>query len=308
MSPLMMAPPWRRSDLRRAALGAVALLFAASSAACNRTPAGATAVESVAVSEANLAANPELGLSPDRAQLALQGALEGSGKFALGARSGGRIRLEVDHARRLVGGEREAAEVMVWLELSPEGDGERMLAEGLGRKNTGEGAGSELRAAAFEGALRLAVSEAALALAYQIEARKKPDTELVRDLSAPDPRLRDYAVRALADRRNPVAVPSLIARLNDESPGVVIRSIGALVAIGDRRAVRPLIELSRRRSPQVVSQILYALGSLGGAEAESFLYTLESGAAEEEVRRAAAEAFADLRRKQTEAAQRSVVP
>ena len=297
------------SNVAGAALGAVALLSGlAAGVGCHRSPAGATAVESVVVSEANLAANPELGLSPDRAQLSLQGALEGSGKFSLGSRAGGRIRLEVDHARRLVGGEREAAEVMVWLELSPEGDGERMLAEGIGRKSTGEGVGADLRAAAFEGALRAAVTEAALALAYQIEARKKPDLELVRDLSAPDVRLRDYAVRALADRRNPVAVPSLIARLGDESPSVVIRSIGALVAIGDRRAVRPLIELSRKRSPQVVSQILYALGSLGGAEAESFLYTLESGAAEEEVRRAAAEAFADLRRKQTEAAQRSVVP
>jgi HEAT repeat protein len=103
-------------------------------------------------------------------------------------------------------------------------------------------------------------------------------------------------------------VPSLIARLNDDKQVVVLRAIGALVAIGDRRAVRPLIELTRKRPPQIVSQILYALGSLGGPEAESFLYTLESGAAEEEVRRAAAEAFADLRRKQTEAAHRTVVP
>ena len=32
----------------------------------------------------------------------------------------------------------------------------------------------------------------------------------------------------------------------------------------------PLIELTRKRPPQIVSQILYALGSLGGAEGKSF--------------------------------------
>lgn len=301
--------PRVRAASQRPAKAACAALAAVLCAACTRAPTGATALGSVQVNEANLAANPDLGLSPDRAQLVLQGALEGSGKFALRSR-GLRLRLDVEHARRVFapGSEREAAEVLVSLELLPEGEGDRLLAEGLGRKLISDGSGSEPRAAAFESALRTAVGDASLALAYQLEARKKTDVELIHDLSAAEPKLRDHAVRVLADRRNPAAVPSLIARLADESPVVVLRAIGALVAIGDRRAVRPLIELTRKRPPQIVSQILYALGSLGGAEAESFLYTLESGAAEEEVRRAAAEAFADLRRKQTEAAQRSVVP
>jgi hypothetical protein len=289
---------------RPVALIAVALALSAS---CTRLPSGATAVEAVQVSEANLAAHPELGLAADRAQLAVQGALESSGKFALRPR-GARIRVEVEHARRLPGpADRDQAEVMVSLELQADADGDRLLAEGLGRQ-LGDAEG-ELRVTAFEGALRGAVKDASLALAYQLDARKKSDAELIADLAANDPRVRDHAVRVLADRRNPAAVPNLVARLNDESPVVVLRAIGALVAIGDRRAVRPLIELTRKRPPQIVAQILYALGSLGGAEAESFLYTLESGAAEEEVRRAAAEAFADLHRKQSDAPQqRTVVP
>ena len=46
--------------------------------------------------------------------------------------------------------------------------------------------------------------------------------------------------------------------------GVALRAVGALVAIGDRRAVEPLIEMTRKRPPQLVAQVLYALASLGG--------------------------------------------
>jgi len=77
--------------------------------------------------------------------------------------------------------------------------------------------------------------------------------------------------------------------------------VGALVAIGDRRAVEPLIEMTRKRPPQLVAQVLYALASLGGPTAEAFLYTLESGAPDDEVRHAATDALAELRRKREEA-------
>jgi hypothetical protein len=283
----------------------LALLTLALFAGCSRLPGGAP-VEALTVSEANLAGNPELGLSSEQAQRAAVAGLEGTRKFSLQKR-GARVRLEVEHARRLPAPApaREQAEVMVSLELLPDGEGERLLSEGLARRPMGEGTlDAEAREAAFGAALEGAVGEAALALNYQLEARKKPDAELIVDLGSTDARLRDYAVRVLADRRNPAAVPSLILRLSDDSPLIVQRAIGALVTIGDRRAVRPLIELSRKKPPQIVAQILYGLGSLGGAEAESFLYTLESGASDEEVRRAAAEAFADLRRKQSEAAAR----
>jgi hypothetical protein len=186
------------------------------------------------------------------------------------------------------------------------GESERLVAEGFGRRPTGAesaaGADPEARQAAFEEALAAAIHESALALSWQLEARRKTDAALLADLEAQDPRLRDYAVRALAERRNPAAVPQLLARLEDESPEVVRRAMGALVAIGDPRAVQPLIDLTRKRPPQFVAEVLYALGSVGGPEAEAFLFTLESGAAEEEVRRAATEALGELRRRREETA------
>src|SRR5207253_2219317 len=97
--------------------------------------------------------------------------------------------------------------------------------------------------------------------------RRRTDDELPRGLADVDSRVRDYAIRALADRRSPAVVPQLIARLEDDNPAVALRAVGALVAIGDRRAVEPLIEMTRKRPPQLVAQVLYALASLGGPTA-----------------------------------------
>ncbi|HYQ81891.1 MAG TPA: HEAT repeat domain-containing protein, partial [Anaeromyxobacteraceae bacterium] len=151
-----------------------------------------------------------------------------------------------------------------------------------------------------EAALRRAVSGAAAkvaaALALGMTESRKPDAEVIRDLDSGDPRLRDYAVRVLADRRNPAAVPRLVLRLKDPDPDVVDRAVGALGQIRDPRAVVPLIELTYRREPPFVAQLARIIGDIGGPEAEAFLATLASGHADPSVRRAAREALDDLRR------------
>jgi len=278
--------------------------------ACNRVPAGAVPIGSLAVSDANLAGNPELGVAAEGARRELQRAIEATGKFVLRADAPARVRLVVDAARRvspLSANAPEIASVELTLELtSPSGQGEieKTLSEGAGRVPTEAETSTdpEARLSAFRSAFRAALDDASRGLVWQVEARKKTDRELAQDLTAEDPRLRDYAIRALADRRNPAVVPQLLNRLSDENPVVALRAVGALVAIGDRRAVDPLIEMTRRTRPQVTAQILYALAALGGPTAEAYLYTLESGAPDDEVRRAATDALSELRRRSTEAA------
>jgi hypothetical protein len=276
--------------------------------ACNRVPAGAVPVGSLAVSEANLAGNPELGVGAEGARRELQRAVESTGKFVLRPEAPARIRLAIESARRislLSAAGPEVATVELTLELtSPSGPGqiEKTLSEGAGRVPTEAETSTdpEARLSAFRSALRAALEDASRGLVWQVEARNKTDRELAQDLTAEDSRLRDYAIRALADRRNPAVVPQLLNRLSDENPVVALRAVGALVAIGDRRAVDALIEMTRRTKPQVTAQILYALASLGGPTAEAYLYTLESGAPEDEVRRAATDALVELRRKSAE--------
>jgi hypothetical protein len=279
---------------------------------CSRLPPGAVAVGTLSVSEHNLARVPELAMPPEQIRAELKTALEKTRHFAVREGASARVRLDVESARRL-SGDREAADVQLVLELSaasPEGELERTVAEGSGRAVTSVDAGTDpsARLAAFDAALQVALEDAARGLAWQLEARRKTDKELVQDLSDADPRVRDYAVRSLADRRSPAVVPQLIARLEDDNPAVALRAVGALVAIGDRRAVEPLIEMTRKRPPQLVAQVLYALASLGGPTAEAFLYTLESGATDDEVRHAATDALAELRRKRDDASAHDVRP
>jgi len=276
-------------------------------------------VGTISVSEAGLAGKPEIGESSEALREQVRAALEPSGRFAV--REGGplRIQLDIDRAQRALAPpgmpdpakpllEHEVAEVAVTLEMTStgaQGDVERLVAEGAARRptNADDSLDPAARHAAFSAALEVALRDAVAALDAQIDARGKTDEALLKDLTAADARVRDYAIRVLADRRSPAAVPQLIARLQDPNAEVARRATGALIAIGDRRAVGPLIEMTRHRHPDDVGPILYAIASLGGAEAEAFLFTLESGAPDEETRRAARGAYEDLiRRKKEDAA------
>ena len=294
--------------------------LAVAAAACKPPLSGrALVVGTIAVSEASLAGKPEIAESAENLRKEVRAALEASGRFRV--RDGGpvRIQLEIDRAQRTLAPpavfdpakplvEQEVADVAVTLEMTSTGekfDVERLVAEGVARRPThaDDSLDPAARHAAFDEALGAALRDAVSALDAQIEARNKTDEALLKDLTAADPRIRDYAIRVLADRRSPAAVPHLIARLQDPNPEVARRAAGALIAIGDRRAVPPLIEMTRHRRPEDAGPILYAIASLGGPEAEAFLFTLESGAPDEETRRAAKGAYDDLvRRKKEDAA------
>ena len=295
--------------------------LALAAAACRpSSPGRGLVVGSIAVSEATLLGKPEIAESSENLRKEVRAALEASGRFSV--REGGpvRIQLEIERAQRTLAPpavfdpakplvEQEVADVAVTLELTTtggQGEIERLLAEGAARKptNADDSLDPAARHAAFDAALDAALRDAVAALGTQLDARGKTDDELIRDLTVSDPRLRDYAIRVLADRRSPAAVPQLIARLQDPTPEVARRAAGALIAIGDRRAVTPLIEMTRHRRAEDVGPILYAIASLGGPEAEAFLFTLESGAPDEETRRAAKGAYQDLLRRKKEEATR----
>ncbi|HVP66190.1 MAG TPA: HEAT repeat domain-containing protein [Anaeromyxobacteraceae bacterium] len=156
----------------------------------------------------------------------------------------------------------------------------------------GEDLGSALRRA-VDGAAGRAVAALGLALG---EAAK-PTPEVLRDLESSDARTRDLAVRVLAERRNPAAVPGLVRRLSDPDPDVVERAVGALAQIRDPRAVGPLIGLTQRREGDFVTQLVLIIGDIGGPEAEAYLGTLAEGHPDPAVKKAARDSLATLRRR-----------
>ena len=146
-------------------------------------------------------------------------------------------------------------------------------------------------------AIDAAAARAATGLALALQLAAKPDAELVRDLESGDPKVRDLAVQALAERRVPAAVPALVARLQDPDPEVVERAVGALAQIRDPRAVGPLIELTRRREGPFVAQLVRIIGDIGGDDAAAYLETVRAGHPDPAVQDAARRALSDLRRR-----------
>ena len=274
----------------------------------------------VAVSDATLSDNGALNLTPDDLKQHLVEALDAAGRFRplppdqdarKDAPESYRAKVELTFTRESDEASTGAAlmrkaEVALNLTLNParsDGDGEQLRAVSSAARlfDASPGPKAEgLRQAAYRGALDAALRQAASDLLLQADAARKSEPELVADLASADAGVRDSAVRQLAERKSPAAVPALIERLKDPDREVVLHAMGALQEIRDQRAVKPLIELSERQDPAFVAQVIYVIGDLGGPEAEAFLFTQQNGSPEAQVRVAAAEASQTLQRRRVE--------
>ncbi|HEY6099191.1 MAG TPA: HEAT repeat domain-containing protein [Anaeromyxobacter sp.] len=265
-------------------------------AGCSRGP-GTVHVSSVRVADGTVApALREAGLDEAALDDAAHAGLRAAG-FALGEGgrpylaevSGASVRLAPPNAS----GGIPQLEVAVELALTPAQPGGGGTARETGTAAAplaGGDPGVASRAALVQAARRAAE---ALMLAFAEEA--KPLEKVIADLESRDPRLRDQAVRVLADRRAAAAVPALISRLKDEEPRIVHRAVGALAQIGDARAVGPLIDVSRSGDSSLTARVARLIGDIGGAEAEGYLLTLEAGHPDARVRKAAREALGEMR-------------
>ena len=207
---------------------------------------------------------------------------------------GFQCRLEVVLAHeapsRIVSNAQEA-EVGVIVELWRAEGETRLMAEGVGQAPfalDGETVEEASRQAAFRRALQQAIGKALDAHRLQLEALGKKTAELIADLESSDMRRRDYAIRALGERREMSSVEPLIARLSeDEEPALVLRAAGALGNLGDARAIPALIEAAERESLPAKAAFLAIIALIGGPTAEGYLFVLSGGHPSEDVRRLA---------------------
>jgi hypothetical protein len=187
------------------------------------------------------------------------------------------------------------AEVGVTLEMERQGGetDQRYQVVGLGEVRV-EGKDAEARRKALRHALRQALTQVAQAGALQLAAVDRPDGALLQDLHSQDDRVREFALRVLADRRNPAAAPLLIRQLEDEEPQRVRQAIGALAEMKARKAVPALIELVKDREIGFVQEVVFAIGEIGGTEAEAYLFTVAQGHDQPDVQAAAQQALDTL--------------
>ncbi|MCB9557578.1 MAG: HEAT repeat domain-containing protein [Deltaproteobacteria bacterium] len=134
-----------------------------------------------------------------------------------------------------------------------------------------------------------------LARARIVEGRNDLTT-LGAALRAKDPETRAWAVEVAGFYRLRHAVPLVIERLRDKQRSVADTAIGALVAIGDRQAVKSLTALAEFRDTERLAQLIDAIGQLGGSEARGFLEFIAGGHEDADLRRMAQQALARMAR------------
>ncbi|WP_224241369.1 HEAT repeat domain-containing protein [Hyalangium gracile] len=260
-------------------------------------------VQEVRLSGETLTDNALLALGPDQVRTLLGQALEDTRRFeptegkSLGQTRPWRMTLELPFTREVLkdDGKHTYAEVGATLVLERFGGDlpERYEVVGLGEvrldAETPQGRRKALRAA-LEAALKQ-VSESAV---LQLAALERPNAALVQDLQSTDARIREFALRTLAERRHPSAAPLLIEQLKSTEADTVRRAIGALVEMRAANAVPALIDLARGKEVGFLQEIVFALGEIGGSEAEAYLYTVAQGHDQPAIQAAAQQALDTL--------------
>ena len=96
--------------------------------------------------------------------------------------------------------------------------------------------------------------------------------------------LRLEAIRLIRERRLTSEAPTLLTLLDDPDEPIRDAALGALIALGDRRAVTALTRSRSLRDRHEMSKIIQAISILGGDEADDYLSFIASSHDDEEIR------------------------
>lgn len=144
-------------------------------------------------------------------------------------------------------------------------------------------------------ALDLSLSEAAAEARAYIDLERQPVEDVAKKADSSDVAVQAAAIRLLARRRHPAALPALLKRLESDDLGVLRRTIGLLVELKEPSAVPAIIDASRAQNPVVQREIVFAVSAIGGDEAEAYLDVVASGHEDPLIRASAEKALAELR-------------
>jgi hypothetical protein len=203
----------------------------------------------------------------------------------------------------------DVARARVFIELEPaegpdtveptlraEGLAERVLALRSGTELGGGPSAAEQRSVALTQLIARLVAELTSDLAQQAALRAGAPALLIRALQGDDRDRKRYALRYAAARRLKATGDALLALLEDGDPDVRDGAMGALVALGDRRAVKRLTRRTRLNDPEEMGKVIDAIATLGGREAQSWLELVASGHDDAEVKTLASRALERMAR------------
>jgi len=153
-----------------------------------------------------------------------------------------------------------------------------------------------VRGADDEALLDAAVASAARGLDAQAGLALADDRAVLAAIGRGEDDLRILAARLAASRKVKGAGAHIARLLDNPRQEVRDAAMGALVELRDPSAVRPLIESARSDDPAAQLRVVEALAAIGGEEAAQYLELLASGSEEEDIREAASRARERLAR------------
>jgi hypothetical protein len=125
-----------------------------------------------------------------------------------------------------------------------------------------------------------------------------PESAIRAALRADGGELQEQAIRIAGERKLRDEVPALLDLLENPNESVRDAALGALIQIGDRRAVSALTKSRSLHDRREMRKIIEAIATLGGDEALDYLSFVAASHDDEEIRALAAAAKQRLERRQ----------
>lgn len=116
-------------------------------------------------------------------------------------------------------------------------------------------------------------------------------------LEAGDDAVKRAAVRLLVRKHDKAALPALLARLETDELDVLRSVVGQLVELRAPEAVNPLIEAASQKGPTFEREVVFAIGAIGGEDAEAYLDLVSNGHDDPLIRASAEQSLRELRAK-----------
>jgi hypothetical protein len=130
-------------------------------------------------------------------------------------------------------------------------------------------------------------------------ARKKlwraDESEIAKALASADNDLRVEALRVAGVRKMRGQLPNVLRLLGDDEEAARDAALGAVVAMGERGAIKALAESHQMRDSYEMGKVIDAVASLGGQEAQEYLSFVAETHDDADIRNMAKEALGRLK-------------
>jgi len=149
----------------------------------------------------------------------------------------------------------------------------------------------------YEGLVQRIANDLLAELGARRRLRQGSPEALHAALASDGGELRLEAIRSVGERHLAGEAPKLLALLDDPDEPTRDAALGALIALGDRRAVTALTRSRSLRDRRELSKIIEAISILGGQEADDYLSFVAGSHEDDAIRAESTEARARLERR-----------